>query len=257
MNDDTLEVPLPPGTKPNPDGISTQELPLVCDTSQLVTIEDTAITRLPGESIRLEIVPPHLLGEPILTMDAPVADETPLYDQLNPREPKAPPRERRRMPMGDRFLIGMGVAAAGAGVVVYGMVVYGWGDSSHFPEAAPSPVVSTTTSAPRPDIEPTVKATERPKAAETVQAAQADPTHYAPEPTRSITVVEAPSASETPVETTVAPEPSPTPTRPSTPPPSPTTTAPSPTPTPTPTESQSASPSVSITLPASPTEEQP
>ena len=246
--DETQEVPLPEGTIPDQESVTTQEIPLAKDAFPKIQLVSP---------VKVDLPPVHLLNDPIMTMDAPVADDTPLYDQLNPRvQPPAPARERRRMRMGDKVLVGMGVLAVGMTVMLYGMVVYGWG-SGPVPrnEAKPRHTAVTTERPVAPDVLPTLgPPTSRPPVEE-VKAAVAPSTHRAePSPTRTAapSPMKTVSAPETPVETTSAPEPSPRPTRASTPPPSPTQTEESPTPTPT---ESSASPTGTITPTASSTEE--
>lgn len=241
MDDETIEVPLPEGTKPDPDTVTTQELPVVEPFPEVKIVSPVKVTLLPM----------HLRNDPILTMDAPKADTTPLFDQLYgpPERRTEHKRPRRQMPTGDKVLVGMAVAAVVMGGGVYGMVVYGWG-AGDVPEAKPAVTHRAV---------PTVEAAEPDHSESPTHHARptSSPTHYVPEPEHSIVVVAAPethSPSVTPEETTAAPEPSPTPAKPSTPPPSPTTAPPSP--TPAPTETRSPSPTLSITLPASPTNTQ-
>lgn len=250
-DDETQEVPLPPGTIPDQESVITQEIPVrdVFPEIRLVS------------PVKVELPPLHLRNDPIMTMDAPVADDTCLYDQLNPpAQTPLPKRPRRRMQTADRFLLCMGAAAFGLGTVAYGMVVHGWG-------AGPIPGGDEAQERPRvirtdePAVLPTTDYSPEP---EKVVKVVGDPTSWSPEPEESVVVVsptptptEAPSVLETAEETTEAPEPSPTPTKPSTPPPSPT---PVPTPTyasPSPTPSQSTTPVIPpITLSASSTPEE-
>lgn len=249
--DETQEVPLPPGTIPDQENVITQEIPAFREPFPEVKIISP---------VRVELPPLHLMNDPIMTMDAPVPDNTPLYDQLNPPAPKPlPKRPRRRMHTGDKFLVGMAVAAVGLGTGVYGMVFLGWG-ASPAPQAEEKPepsVIAETTESPEPTVLPTTREKQVPKAPESKAPVRvvADPTTYSPKPEESIVVVESPdpsSAPETPVETTEAPEPSPSPTKPSTPPPSPTPTPTSASPTPT----ESGTPVLPPSLSASSTPEE-
>lgn len=235
---DTVETPLPPGTIPDQQNVITQEIPAAKEPFPEIQLVSP---------VKVELPPLHLINDPIMTMDAPVADDTPLYDQINPpAQPPSPRRERRRMKSGDKFLLFMGVGVIGMGTVAYGMAVYGWGAGPVPADEAvkPAHVVSTA-----PTVLPTTgpQATHRAPVEEPVRVVSA-PTHYSPVPERTITVVSptpevSTSAPQAPVESSSAPEPSPTHPRPSTPPPSPT-------PTPTPTES--ASPSQSSVFPPLP-----
>ncbi len=241
MPDDvTQEVPLPEGTIPDQKNVVTQEIPVPREPFPQIQLVSP---------VKVELPPLHLINDPIMTMDAPVADDTVLYDQLNPpASMPAPERERRRMKTGDKVLLCMGVAVIGFGTVAYGMAVYGWGAGPMPADEAvkPTRVVSTA-----PTVLPTTgpQATHRPPAVKPVKV-MSDPTHYSPTPERTITVVsptpeETTSAPVAPVETFRAPEPPAPPVTPSMPPPSPT-------PTPTPTESESASPSQSSVIPSLP-----
>ena len=234
---DTVETPLPPGTIPDQENVITQEIPTAKEPFPEIQLVSP---------VRVELPPLHLINDPIMTMGAPVADDTALYDQLNPPAPTPPPRrERRRMKTGDRFLLCMGVAVIGMGTVAYGMVVYGWGAGPGPADEAVAPAHTASTS---PTTLPTTGPVELYKApAKAPVHVVADPTHYSPTPTRSITVVSpAPQAStsapQAPVETSRAPEPPPVHTTPSTPPPSTASSPPAPT--------GSASPSQSGLLPS-------
>lgn len=251
--DETQEVPLPPGTIPDQESVITQEVPVLREPFPEVKIVSP---------VKVELPPLHLRDEPIMTMDAPVPDDTPLYDQLNPPALKPlPKRPRRRMHAGDKFLAGMAVAALGMSVGVYGIAFEGWG-ADRRPQAEEKPPAPVTIEPTPEEPEPTMalpttrqRPTPSPEPTRAEVRVVSDPSSYSPEPEESIVVVKSPeptSAPETPVETSEAPEPSPEPTKPSTPPPSPTPTTPSPTPTPT---ESSAPPSLSTTLPASPAEE--
>lgn len=239
MNEDTQEVPLPEGVERNPDATVTQELPVVEPFPEIRLVTPVRVV-LPSqaETVRVETLPPHLLGDPILTAPAPVADKTPLYDQIHgtpERRKPAPPR--RRMPVGDKVLIGMGAAALVMGAGVYGMVVEGWGagDTPEKSASAPQKPVPVTSEPEEPEA-----TTSAPRAARIPEKAPvkavAAPETYTPTPEQSIVVV-----SPTPTEEETAEEPEPTiseTSRPS-PPPAPTPTETEPTPTETPT---SASP---------------
>jgi len=238
MDEETIEVPLPEGTRPDPDTVVTQEIPipgLPRDTQTLV----------------VEMPPTHLLGDPIFTMGPPQADETPLYDQLNgPPPPRKKPRSRRRLQTADKFLIVMGAVAVAGASVVYGMVVYGWGSGSLPDEEAahqehrivqtPSPVQTTPTTTPSPT--PRQKASEEPRETIVVVA----PTH------RSVRPSWTPRATRTaivrPSPTTSSPEP----TRTHTSEPAPTRTSPAPSVSPTVSPSASPSPSPKPSLPLEP-----
>lgn len=235
MDDETIEVPLPRGTLPNQESITTQPLPVLGDTVRIPRIERTLI---------ISTLPVRLLGDPILTMAAPVADETPLYDQLNGRQSRPPvEKPRRRMPMGDRFLVGLGVAVVVSGGGMYGMVTYGWG-------AGPIPHENAATAAlvPSPGplpaqvpILPTVSPMPSRRPVESPRAVPvAAPHTYSPAPSQSIVVIASPSPSKTP-------EPSPTPSHT----PAPSTTPPA---SPTPSRSPSDTPSSGIILPTKPKE---
>lgn len=246
--DKTVEVPLPEGTIPDQESVITQEIPVAREPFPEIQLVSP---------VKVELPPLHLINDPIMTMDAPVADNTPLYDQLNPPPlPPLPPRPRRRMKAGDKFLVAVTVGAVGMGTMAYGMVFLGWGAGPVPDEDEAKPHVSVVTTD-EPTVLPTTGVPTHRAPSKPPVKVVADPTTYSPTPEASVVVItptpEASSASETPVETSEAPEPSPTPTKPSTPPPSPTPTPSSP--TPTPTQTQSASPSFSIPLPASPTEE--
>jgi hypothetical protein len=231
---DTVETPLPPGTIPDQQNVITQEIPaakMPFPEIQLVS------------PVRVELPPLHLINDPIMTMDAPVADDTALYDQLNPpvAQTPLPRRERRRMKSGDKFLLCMGVGVIGLGTVAYGMAVYGWGAGPMPADEAvkPAHVVSAA-----PTVLPTTGPVEPYQAPAKAPVSVVDPTHYSPAPEHTITVVsptpeKTTSAPVAPVETSRSPEPSPTHESPSTPPPSP-----------TPTPSESASPSQSSLLPS-------
>lgn len=243
-DDETQEVPLPEGTIPDQESVTTQEIPVAREPFPEIQLVSP---------VKVELPPLHLMNDPIMTMDAPVADDTCLYDQLNPpAQTPLPKRPRRRMQAGDKFLAGMGVAALVMGAGVYGMVVEGWGAGEVPSEAKPEHSVTTTVS-----DEPTVLPTSRPQPTHEESRAPvrivSAPTSYSPAPEHTITVVsptpsEVTSAPETPEGTSEAPEPSPVHTEPSTPPPSPEPTQESPSPT-----QSSSSPSFGITLPASPT----
>lgn len=230
-NDQTLEVPLPEGTRPDPDTVVTQEIPRVAET--LV---------MPRETFLVSTLPTHLLGDPILTMDAPRPDETPLYDQLNPRSHRAPKRPRRRMRMADKVLVGMSAAAIAGITVIYGMVAYGWGAGPEPVEAQPRPSRTVVLSAPTepPAVYPTSRHIQRPRPQQPVVAVVA-PTRFTPLPVRSVTPTPTPTRT---TEAPGAPE-----TSSSAPEPTQTSASPSEAPSATPTASQSttpASPSISL-----------
>lgn len=225
MNDDTAEVPLPEGTRPDPENTITQEIPVLDPFPDVRLVSPVRVT-IPSRSVHVKTLPPHLLGDPILTMAEPVADETSLYDQTHPLAPTPVPKHaRRRMQTGDKFLACLTVTAIGMGTVTYGMIVYGWG-AGPLPEPEARPTAHPAVVEEEPEVLPTTgEATRRPRPVRVVS----EPTDYAPTQVASVTVVkswmapptEAPSAPETPVETSEAPEPSPTHTEPSTPPQSP------------------------------------
>jgi hypothetical protein len=225
VNDDTIEVPLPEGTHPDPESVITQEIP-VLDPFPDVRLVSPVRVDIPSRSVRVQTLPPRLLGDPILTMAEPVADETSLYDQVHPPAPEpAPKHARRQMRTGDKFLLCLTVAAVGMGTVTYGMIVYGWG-AGPVPEPEARPTHRAVITEEEPTVLPTTgESTRRPQV-----RVVSEPTAYDPTNVASVTVVdprmtpppvEAPSAPVAPVRTSEAPEPSPTPTESSTPPPSP------------------------------------
>lgn len=253
MNEDTKEVPLPDGVERNPDATTTQELPVVEPFPEVRLITPVKVV-IPGtRSVKVETLPPHLLGDPILTMDAPVADNTPLYDQIHgaPDRP-APALPRRKVPMGDRFLIGMGAVALVMSVGVYGMVFHGWGAGPR-PEKAVSATrtaqitteepeeVGTATSAPRP-----VRSPEK-DVVQVVAPETRKPVHR--HSVVAVTLSAAPSSKPDPTPVTERPTAPPSP-KESSAPPSPSQT-PAPTPDPTPSGSQST-----ITIPPPVTQSQ-
>lgn len=216
------------------------------DEEQTVKIPRVTETTLeiPRETFLVKTLPMHLLGDPILTMDAPQADDTPLYDQLNPRPRQAKRRPRRKLMMADKVLIGMSAVAIAGITVVYGMVAYGWGTGPLPTDEVVTPhhTVQVSTPSEAPMVRPTSRHTRPPVLEKTVVAVVA-PTHYRPRPTHRVTLAPLP----TPVRTTEAPS-APETTSAA---PTPTQTSPSPSETPseTPTASQSttpASPSVSL-----------
>jgi hypothetical protein len=228
-DENTIKVPLPEGTRPNPDTVVTQEIPVVAETLPMPSVErETFVVKTP---------PTHLLGDPILTMDAPKADDTPLYDQINgPRPKRLRARPRRRMKTGDRVLLGMGVMAAAGVTFVYGLVVYGWGSGPVPEEAGPTPhrTVQVSTSAEEPSRPPTVRHTPHPRRTKAVVVVVA-PTSFRPAPTRVRVGVSSPTPSPTPTRATEAPS-------------APQTSSKAPEPTKTtesPTEAPSASPTPS------------
>lgn len=242
---DTVETPLPPGTIPDQQNVITQEIPAVKEPFPEIQLVSP---------VRVELPPLHLINDPIMTMDAPVADDTTLYDQLNPpvAQTPLPSRERRRMKTGDKFLLCMGVGVIGLSTVAYGMAVYGWGAGPMPADEAvkPAQVVSTS-----PTVLPTTGPVEPYRApAKAPVHVVSDPTHYSPVPEHTVTVVsptpeESTSIPVAPVETSSAPEPPAPPVHSSTALPSPTPTF---SPSPTPSTTQSATPVIPpITLSAS------
>lgn len=230
----TIEVPLPEGTRPNPDGVVTQEIPVVAETPKM--------PGAPRETFVVQTLPRHLLGDPILTMDEPRADDTPLYDQINGPRPSGPkPRKRRPMQTGDKVLAGMGVASVAGVAFIYGMVTYGWGAGA-MPEdeAAPKPArtVQSSPAPQEPSESPSPRRSATPEREEAVVVVA--PEVYSPEPERSVVVIASPTVTE--------PEPTPTSEEPSA------SETPSEEPEPTrtsasPSEPPSASPSASETDP--------
>lgn len=262
MNEDTQEVPLPEGVARNPDATVTQEIPVPEPFPDVRLVTPVRVV-LPSqeETVRVETVPAHLLGDPILTAPAPVPDSTPLYDQIHGRcERKKPAPPPRRMPTGDRLLVCMGVTALAMSVAVYGFTFEEWGAQ---PQATEKPSSAPVRIAPEPsgteEPETPSKAPERRQkpVQEAVKVVMA-PETYAPEPEQSIVIVPA-SPAEEETTTVVAPEPTTSATsRPSPPPaPSPTVTSPSPTPTsPSPSASQSTMPVLPpVTQTTEPTED--
>lgn len=232
MDDETLEVPLPEGTMPDQESVTTQEIRIPSDPFPDVKLVSP---------VKVDLPPVHLLGDPIMTMEAPRADETPLYDQIHgPRKKRPAPRMRRRMKTGDKVLAGMGAASIVGITIVYGMVAYGWGGGSMPEEAAPeSSTIQVTTPSETPMDSPTPRHTPSPERKKT-SAPAAAPETYLPEPEYSVIVV-------------VAPEPTPTPTKTSEAPSAPETTSRAPEPTET---SESPSASASSSPPASPSPSQ-
>jgi hypothetical protein len=218
MDDETtIKIPLPEGTRPDPDTVDTQKIPRVTKT----TLEMP--TLLPRrDTFVVPTLPRHLLGDPILFMGAPKPDHTMLFDQLGgPRKPRNKTGKRRRMQTADKVLLSMGVTTAMSIAFVSCMVAYGWG-AGPMPEEEIFPRSSRTFRVITPSAEPSTPATvrqapvpKRTRAAVVVAA----PTTYSPRPARSIVVVpsptrtsQAPSARETPSQ---SPEPTETPTTPS------------------------------------------
>ncbi len=251
MNEDTQEVPLPEGVARNPDATVTQELPVADPFPEVKLVSPVRVVLPQTRSVRVETVPVHLLGDPILTAPAPVADDTPLYDQIHGkpqrRAPKAPPR---RMATGDKVLIGMGAAALVMGTGVYGMVVHGWGGGEPQADAKPSSAPVRVVESPEEPESPSPSPEATRRAPEPVKAVMA-PETYAPVPERSIVVV-----SPTPTVEETEPEEQPEPTRTSAPPRPSHTPAPPPSPSVTPTpipssESPTPEESTSLSLPPS------
>jgi hypothetical protein len=218
MDDPTIEMPLPAGTRPDPDNVITQEIPVVARTLEM-----------PVVSLRVVTAPTHLLGDPIFTMGAPRSDETPLFDQLYGRPEPKPVRRRRKMPMADKVLICMGVAVVFGGLFIYGMVTQGWGAGEFPDDPAAVSAPRRTSSAP----EPVQESTRAPAPSHTPVQRHRTPSQvptphtHRPRPTRSVEIITPPEPTPTPTPVTAGPTESPSP-------------------TPTPTESPSASPSLSL-----------
>jgi hypothetical protein len=212
MDDDTIRVPLPPGVRLNPNLVITQEIPIVERT--------------------LELPPFHLLGDPILRMDAPRPDLTPLFDQIYGPPERLPRPVKRRMHTADKVLAGMGLAALASILFVYGMVTQGWGvgEIPDDPSALPGAYPTATTGYPVSILPEPLRSRQSPAQSRQTPIVVHTPHTHRPAPTRSVVVV-------------TLPEPKPTPTP---------TAVPSPSPTPTPTPTETASPSESVSVPVLP-----
>lgn len=165
-NESTIEVPLPEGTRPNPDNVVTQEIPVVAETVELPEV--------PRKTYVVQTVPVHLLGDPILAMDdqpkkSPESVFELIQDQTEtmvPPMPRPTRRPRRKIQTGDKVLAGMGAMAMVGVTVVYGMVAYGWGGGGMPGEAAPEPhrtiQISTPAETPSSSSSPTPRRSPSP-----------------------------------------------------------------------------------------------
>lgn len=214
MDDDTLTIPLPPGTRPDPDTVTTQEIPVVT--------QELPLNRVPFPEVRPTVpvkvaVPWKYVNDPIMTMPAPQWDTTPVFDRIYGPPVRREPvvrRPRRKIPTGDKVLIGMAVAVVLSGVTICGMVSQGWGVEplperermsaplvpSQSPEETQEPV-----SPPRRSQGPVAP----PKPPEKVLPVHTPERTVEPVPTRSIVVVPAPTPEDTP-EPEETPDPAPT-----------------------------------------------
>jgi hypothetical protein len=197
MDDKTLELPV----VPDPDTVATQEI---------------------------RVVPEHLVGDPILTMDAPRLRFFSLFDYYYGDRPvfvPPPPRQvHHRVPKThDRVLIGLAATLAALTVLTYVEVASGWhsGASRMQPPVVASsplavPSVLPGTSVPVPSPEPA-------RTAQVLADVQTSPSRIpaAVRPRRTVVVPVTPSV---PPPVTVSPMPSPSP--------SPSPTAPSLSPSP-------------------------
>lgn len=244
----TLELPVPsfPELDHDPDDAVTQEIPSI----PVVPL----VPLLP----EMPVLPPHLINDPILTMDAPHLVHTPLFDHYYGRHPAMrPPRPTKgpRMPIrrGDHLLAAMAASVVVLGFASYAMVRSGW--RSDMPQSRESvvPVVTReypqgpepstqSYAAPAPSVLPSSPAViavplSAPSAPSVSPGASPSPVEDSPEPTAP---VQAP---------TTAPQPSSAPTPISTPVPTPTGGTGSP----SPSESSSGVPSESVSPTPEPT----
>lgn len=239
MNDDeTLEMPVLDGVKPDPDLVDTQPIPRVTRPAVREPVQYRSVVVLPKGA------PLSWVMDPILTMPRPRADRRPLYDQVYGSRPRVVRKPPRRTHGEDRALVGLGVAALAVGAGLYGMVTQGWGTMDR-----PQQIASSAPVRPSPDLveplppeafrkpsrEPQEPVAER--ASVVVLAAPQDVPKK--RPVRSVVVVPSPTPTPSPSSSPpVVPEEEPT----AEPEPVPSTTAPSPSPSPSQTVSPTPKP---------------
>lgn len=214
-NEKTLSVPKPPDAQPE-------------------------ILKWPEVRLTVPVkvdVPWRLVDDPIMTMPIPELHETTLFEQLySPFEPPRRRREPRRMALGDKALVVMGLAVVVSAAGLYGMVEQGWAVGE-----LPGEGTLTTVSVPQepsPQSWEPVTPTRAPKhsygpVAAPQETVEVRPETVAPQPTKTVVVVPAPEP--TPSE-------EPTPEQSSSPPVSSPPPSPTPSPESSPTEIASASP---------------
>lgn len=188
-NETTQEVPLPPGTRPNPNTVDTQEILVI-------------------STLELPVVPEHLLNDPIMTMDAPQPDERLIFERWYGPSPKRPEPVREGMALGDRILVGMGSAVVMGAAGMFLMLNQGW--LAQMPEEPSEITLQMPSRSPERTLTPTRTPESRRtpvEAREEPVVSVAGPETFTPQPTKSIVVI-----TPTPEPTPEPASPTPTPT---------------------------------------------
>lgn len=234
LDDETIEMLLGPGIMPGTE--ITWELPVV------MTPE-------------FEELPPDLAQDPIVTMAAPQAVYTVLFDHYYGRHPQmipARPHRSPRVPLRPRDHL---LAALGAGVIVLGAATYllvhsGWRADLPRSEQERLKAAHTLTAPVLPPITPVRPSLTPPASAGHIAVPAPRPrrTHSTPSSSPSLTRTTPSALPTTPEPSQAPPSPSPSPTPSVGPPVAPVEPAPSASPTPTPTPTPSSP--VVIVLPS-------